>query len=342
MTTGYVYDPIFLKHKQVGHPERPERLESIITELTSTGLRDALEQIPSRAAPLEELTEVHSATYVQQVKEVGRHKGGYLDADTYTNQYTYSAAVVAAGSLIDLTQAVIKGHARNGFALVRPPGHHATPSQAKGFCIFSNVGLTARIARHTLDRVAIVDFDVHHGNGTQDIVEADPNILFISSHQYPFYPGTGSLYDLGPDVGEGSTINLPLSASVGDAGFRAIYEEVILPALHKFAPDLILVSAGYDAHWQDPLAALDLTLSGCAWISQALVEAAETLCEGKIVFSLEGGYDLDVLAWGVTNSFKAMLGRTDFSDLLGLPYHHQEPDLSEYLGTIKKIHEIRL
>lgn len=341
LSTGYVYDPIFLKHTQRGHPESAQRLEAIMQELESSGLLASLQHVPSRAATPDELSYVHPSSYIEQVKAISQSGGGYLDPDTYTNSHTYDAAVVAAGSLIDLTLDVIDGKLKNGFGFVRPPGHHALPNRGMGFCIFSNVAIAAKAAQRKrgIDRVAIVDFDVHHGNGTQAVFEEDPSVLYVSSHQYPHYPGTGTLREIGRGKGTGTIINFPLPAGVGDEGFQAIYNEVLIPAMRRFKPQLIIVSAGYDCHWSDPLASLGLSLTGMAWISQTLVNLAEDLTGGKIVFALEGGYNLDVLSVGVANSVKALLGRDDFSDPPG-ESPRREPDLTEYLAELKKIHNL--
>ena len=337
--TGYVYDPIFLAHTQPGHPEGAHRLEAILEELEAKGLLAELSQIPSRPTQQEELTTVHPESHITHVAQACRSGRGYLDPDTYVNEHSYTAATTAAGSLIDLTLAVVDGQRDNGFALVRPPGHHAIAERSMGFCIFSNVALAARAAQvqRGVDRIAIVDFDVHHGNGTQAVLEEDPRVLFISTHQYPHYPGTGGLHETGRGDGTGATINFPLPAQVGDVGFVAVYTEVLAPAVRRFQPQLILVSAGYDAHWKDPLAQLGLSLTRIAWMSQTLVALANELCEGKIVFTLEGGYDVEVLSQGVANSIRALLGRDDFTDSLG-PSPHPEPDLSDYLAQLKELH----
>jgi len=339
--TGYVYDPLFLKHTQLHHPESAKRLEVIISRLEAEKLLDAMQKIPSRGAKLEELTPVHPESHIRRVEEISQAGGGLLDPDTYANEYTYPAAVTAAGSLIELTLSVVDGRVNNGYALIRPPGHHATRTQSMGFCIFNNVALAAQAARLTrrLDRIAIVDFDVHHGNGTQDIFEEDADVLYISTHQSPHYPGTGGLQEVGRGKGEGCTLNLPLPPGVGDEGFKRLYEEIIFPLLKRFQPQLILVSAGYDAHWDDPLASMGLSLTGLAWISQMLVEYAQALSRGRIVFTLEGGYQPAALSIGVANSIKALLGRSDFSDPLGKA-SRPEPDLSDYLREVKKIHRL--
>jgi acetoin utilization deacetylase AcuC-like enzyme len=340
-TTGYVYDPIFLKHTQPWHPESAQRLEAILAELKSTGLLESLQQIPSRAATFDELSYVHPASHIDLVKKISQSGGGHLDPDTYTTSDTYDAAAVAAGSLIDLTLAVIDGQVKNGFAFVRPPGHHALSNRAMGFCIFNNVAIAARAAQQQRDieRIAIIDFDVHHGNGTQAIFEEDPTVFYSSTHQYPHYPGTGRVQETGRGKGEGTIVNFPLAPGVGDEGFQAIYTEVLIPVIQRFKPQFMIVSAGYDCHWSDPLAGLGLSLTGMAWISKTLVNVAEELSAGKIVFALEGGYNLDILSVGVANSVKALLGREDFTDPLGKS-SRREPDLTEYLAEVKKIHNI--
>ena len=340
MTTGYVYDPIFLEHTQSGHPESARRLTAVMAELESAGLLNLLERIPSRAATLEELAYAHDKPHIARVKRLSQTGGGYLDPDTYANSHTFDAAAVAAGSLVDLLLAVIGGRVRNGFALIRPPGHHATRDQAMGFCIFNSVAIAALAAQRqpAIERVAIVDFDVHHGNGTQSILEADPNTLYLSSHQYPFYPGTGGAYETGRGRGKGTTVNLPLPAGVGDEGFRAVYSEILIPVMRRFQPHLILVSAGYDAHWTDPLAGLGLSLMGYVWICQTLLNLAEELSAGKIVFALEGGYDLDVLTAGVANSIRLLLGRDDVEDNVGQS-PRTEPDMREYVEAVRGIHQ---
>ena len=341
MPTGYVYDPIFLKHTYPGHPENAGRLEAIQQALAREDLLPALQQLPSRAATAEELGYIHPPSYQAHIKTTSQNGGGFLDADTYTTADSYQAAAIAAGSLIDLTMAVLKGDLDNGFALVRPPGHHAVHNRAMGFCLFNSVAIAAKAAqqRGGLERIAIIDFDVHHGNGTQHIFDEDPSVLFCSSHQYPHYPGTGRATEMGRGAARGTKVNCPLAVGVGDEGFKLLYAEVLLPLFRRFQPQLILVSAGYDCHWDDPLAQLGLTLSGIAWISQTLIAMAQELCAGKIVFTLEGGYNLEALSHGVCNSIKALLGRTDFTDPLGRsPW--PEPDLRTYVAELKTLHQL--
>lgn len=334
--TGYVYDHDFLKHTQPGHPESDKRLEYIISELEKTGIINSLHKVEARDATLDELKLGHNEDYIHKLKQKCEEGVDFWDMDTYLTPFSYYAACKAAGSLIDLTEKVVKGDFSNGFALVRPPGHHALTFRAMGFCLFNNVALAAKniIKNTNVERIAIVDFDVHHGNGTQAICEEDKDILYISSHQFPYYPGTGNYTETGRGEGEGATINLPLPQDTGDKGFNQIYSEVVIPVLKRFDPQLILVSAGYDTHWADPLAGLGLSLEGFHSITKMLVTAAKELCNGKIVFTLEGGYDLHVQQKGVANAFRVLLNKDEFDDPVGKsPY--SEPDISEYLKLFK-------
>jgi acetoin utilization deacetylase AcuC-like enzyme len=341
MTSGYVYDEIYLKHNLPGHPENRTRLEQTMSLLEKSGMLSRLTQIPARPATREELTRAHSAAYIDQVKAISERGGGHLDPDTYTNADSYQAALMAAGGLIEATLAVIDGKANNAFGLVRPPGHHALSNRGMGFCLFGNVVLAAQAARldRGLDRVLIVDFDVHHGNGTQAMVEDDPAIFYISSHQYPYYPGTGAAREMGTGKGEGTVLNMPLSSGSGDQVFRGLFERVVAPIARRFAPDLILVSAGYDAHWDDPLAGLSLSLSGYDWMTRTLVSLADELCEGRIVFTLEVGYHLDVLRHGILNTFYALLGEETVEDPLG-PSRLPEPDAEDYIASLCQLHQL--
>jgi len=339
MATGYVYDEIFLKHNLASHPENRTRLERTRALLEETGMLDRLTHIPARPATREELTRVHRPAYVDQVEQISDRGGGYLDPDTYTSADSFQAALMAAGGLIEATLAVIDGRVHNAFALVRPPGHHAMPARGMGFCLFGNVAIAAQAARldRGLDRVLIVDFDVHHGNGTQAMVGDDPAFGFVSTHQYPYYPGTGAASEVGHGPGQGTVVNMPLSPGAGDQVFRNLYQQILIPFAHRFAPDLILVSAGFDAHWDDPLAGLTLSLGGYAWITRTLVSLAESLCCGRIVFALEGGYHLDVLSQGVLNTFYALLGDETEEDPLG-PAAWKEPDITDYIASLRQLH----
>jgi acetoin utilization deacetylase AcuC-like enzyme len=248
---------------------------------------------------------------------------------------------MAAGGLVEATRAVLDGELENAFAMVRPPGHHALRARGMGFCLFNNVAVAARYAQaeRGLDRILIMDFDVHHGNGTQDEFDADPAVMFISTHQYPHYPGTGYWNETGRGDGEGSIINVPLGGGVGDEGFSRIFQEIVAPAAWRFQPDLILVSAGYDAHWDDPLAYMHLSIGGYAAIAQALKDLAEELCGGRVVFTLEGGYHLDALAYSVLNTFGVLLGDEAWQlvDPLG-PSPSREQPVTEIVERVRQIH----
>ncbi len=352
--TGCAYDPIFLAHNLTGHPEHAGRLEAIVTELRTAGLWELMTHLPvadaaatatataadATTAATADLTAVHTEAHVARVREYSR-AGRPLDGDTYTCAQTDAAARRAAGSLVALCRAVLRGELPSGFALVRPPGHHATPTSAMGFCVFNNVAIAARAALRDggAARVAIIDFDVHHGNGTQDAFYSDADVLYVSSHQYPHYPGSGAAEETGSGQAVGTTLNIPLPGGVGDGGVARIYDEIVTPAVRRFRPDLILVSAGYDAHWADPLAGLMLTCTGHARLARTLINLAAELCDGRIVFTLEGGYNLDALAHGVANAVRALLGRDDLSDPLGSA-QNTEPDLSATIADLKTRHRL--
>jgi len=339
--TGIVFDPVFLMHNQTGHPENAKRLESIISRLKEKSLIDKVTQLKSRLAEIDEIAICHTKEYVEHVKIFCEKGGGYFDPDTYSNKDSFMAAATAVGSSIDLTKAVIRGELKNGSALLRPPGHHALANRSMGFCLFGNIAIASKVAliQPEIKKAAIVDFDVHHGNGTQALIGDDPNILFISSHQYPFYPGTGSSREIGTDAAEGTIVNIPLQAGIGDEGFKIVYEKVIIPSLKRFKPDIILVSAGYDAHWDDPLANLNLSLNGFNQISRELIKCAEEICSGKIIFFLEGGYNLDVLSNGVANSIRRLLGIESVEDPLGRT-NYQEPDIKKLVNELVTIHKL--
>ena len=307
--TAYAYDPRFLAHDLPGHPENRRRLERIIAALTQAGLLQRMTLIVPQAAPFDLLARVHDAAYVHALAALAQQGGGHLDADTYVRPASFDAAGLAAGAAAELTRAVLVGRARNAIALVRPPGHHADRRRGMGFCLLNNVAVAAQAALDAgVQRILIVDWDVHHGNGTQDIFYDSPHVLFFSTHQYPYYPGSGGVHEVGVGAGRGFTVNAPLPAGVGDAGFERIYAEVLTPLAERYRPELILASVGYDGHWDDPLAGLRLSLAGYWRLARTLVGLADRLCEGRLVATLEGGYNLDVLAHGVADLCRALLG----------------------------------
>ena len=339
MDTAYVYDPVYLEHDLPSHPENARRLQSILRTLEQEGMLERLKLLEPRPATMEELQRVHSPAHVEMVQRAAAASGGYLDPDTYVAPRSFDAALMAAGGLVRAVEAVLAGDVANGFALVRPPGHHATATRAMGFCLFNNVAVAAQaaLAQDQVERIFIADFDVHHGNGTQAAFAQDPSVFYFSTHQYPFYPGTGRWNEMGRGAGQGTVLNVPLPPRVGDAGYAEVFTELVWPLAERFQPDLFLVSAGYDAHWSDPLAAMNLSLTGYAWLGRELVHMAEQLCEGRIVFTLEGGYELDVLACGVLNAFYTLLGDDTIADPIG-PSPRPERPVDDLVARLKKAH----
>ena len=299
MTTGLYTHAACLGHDTGhGHPERVQRLVAIL-RLLDDPIYAALDRREAPEATIDQLARVHTRAYIDEVFAAIPNMGqAELDGDTVLSPGSGAAALHAAGAVAAAVDAVIKGDLKNAFCAVRPPGHHAERDLAMGFCIFNNVAVGAAQALDAcgLDRVAIVDFDVHHGNGTQHIFDHDPRVLYASTHQSPLYPGTGAK----SEKGVGNIVNAPLPPYAGSEEFRDACEEVILPALEKFRPDLILISAGFDAHRNDPLASLEFETEDYAWVTDELVSLAKTVCGGRIVSTLEGGYDLNALAESVT------------------------------------------
>ncbi len=296
------------------HPERPERLLAAreATELAGRsaeegGLGVVWKPVRVRPATEEELTRVHLAEYIEMLGTM-EGKSGYLDPDTYVNEKSVLAAKHAAGALVEMVDAITRGEEARGVALVRPPGHHARPGQAMGFCLVNNVAVAAAHARaRGFERVAIVDFDVHHGNGTQEIFYRDPSVLYVSTHQYPFYPGTGAEDERGEGEGKGATVNVPLGAGSDDADYRRAFERHVLPALAAFEPEILLVSAGFDAAIADPLAEMRVSSEAFGWMTRELVKIADETAKGRLLLALEGGYDLTSLEEGLTASIAALL-----------------------------------
>jgi acetoin utilization deacetylase AcuC-like enzyme len=301
-----VDDQRFDHHAPLGHhPERPARLVAARAGIGKVATR--LERVTSRAATDEELVRVHDPRFIEQLGKL-RGKQGYLDPDTYLSPESVDVARLAAGSLLAMVDAMIEGPVRRGVALLRPPGHHARPGRAMGFCLINNVAVAAAHARaRGLDRVAIVDWDVHHGNGTQEMFWRDPRVLYVSTHQYPFYPGTGGADEVGDGDGKGYTVNVPLAAGGGDAVYASAFERVILPVVQFYAPELVLVSAGFDASSQDPLAQMELSANAFGWMACALARLSDASAGGRMALVLEGGYDLVALEDGLKSAVEGML-----------------------------------
>jgi len=291
---GLYDDPLFRRHDAgPGHPERPQRLDAFRRGLAESGQEDVLELLEPREATTEELMRVHTPAHVESI--VGtRGRTVRFDPDTQAGPESCAAALRAAGAVADAVDRVLDGRLDRAFCAVRPPGHHAERGRAMGFCLFNNVAVgAARALDQGVRRVMILDFDVHHGNGTQSIFWEDPRILYISSHEYPFYPGTGAPQEVGEGRGRGFTVNIALPAGCGDAEYAALYREVVVPIGRSFDPQLVLVSAGFDPHVDDPLAGMRVTAAGFGAVMTACLEAAAS---GKVVVTLEGGYDLEGIA----------------------------------------------
>jgi acetoin utilization deacetylase AcuC-like enzyme len=342
MTTVYSTHSSFTKHDLPGHPEHSGRIEAIWKALKSTGLDTKMTKLEPQRATDEQILAVHTREYLDLLMSVSNELYGVrFDSDTYALPESPEVARLAAGGVISLVDAVARGDAQNGLALVRPPGHHAIPTRAMGFCLLGNIAIATRHAQtaHKIERVMIVDFDVHHGNGTQDMFYNDDSVLFISTHQYPYYPGTGNFNETGTGSGKGYTINIPLPAHNGDQNYALVYEQIIWRAARRFQPQLILVSAGFDAHFTDPLAMMRLSLTGYAHLTRELIRMAEELSNGKIVFVMEGGYDLDTLAHGMCNITYALLGNDTIIDPLGVRHDH-EPDITPLVERLQQIHNL--
>ena len=278
-----------------GHPERPERAE-VMDAVAARWRKRGGEVVAPRAATREQLARVHEADYLRRVSETAG-RAVALDSDTYTSPESHEVALLAAGAAIDAVERVIGGSHNTAFALVRPPGHHAERDRSMGFCLYNNVAVAARHARtFGAGRVAIVDIDVHHGNGTQHSFEEDSTVMYVSTHQSPYYPGTGGADEIGVGAGKGFTVNLPIEAGGVDDDYRLVFAEIVMPVLRQFNPDLLLVSAGFDAHERDPLGSMRLTTGAFGAMTSELRRVAEECCGGRVALVTEGGYDLQALA----------------------------------------------
>jgi len=341
MSTGIIYDDIFLKHNLPGHPEHAGRLKAIITYLNKKSLFDKCVILDARPASIEELLTCHDQSLVSLLEDFGKNGLAHIDLDTYMNEFSYEAALKAVGGIIDLAGKIIDNELANGIVLSRPPGHHATASRAMGFCLFNTIALGARscIIKRNLKKVAIIDIDVHHGNGTQWIFYNDPAVFYISTHQYPHYPGSGGIKETGEGMGKGTTLNIPFPEYTGDKGYNKAAEELIIPALRKFKPEFLFVSVGFDAHSQDPLSSIQLSLSGYNNISRALISLADEICHGRIIFNLEGGYNLDVLGPGCGNIIRGLIGDITCDDPF-LQGKEKTEKTDEMIGIIKQTHNL--
>lgn len=329
--TVIFYDPVFEEHKTgFGHPERPERLPAALEALEASGLLEEVAMRSPREAEAAEIRLVHSPEYIEQVKRLTESGGGHLDMDTALSEASYRAALKAAGALLDSVDGCLSGDIRNSFCMVRPPGHHALPSRGMGFCVFNNAAIAARyaISKKGLDRVMIVDWDAHHGNGTQEVFYGDSSVLYVSLHQYPHYPGTGWLDETGGNKGRGFTINIPFPPGTGEEHYLKAFERIIIPAGRDFAPDLLLISAGYDSHAGDLLCSMRLIDGSYRRMTESLSGLAEEICNGRLIVTLEGGYNIGAMARSVVQTVAAMAG----ADVVGQdedPGPDSRPDMAE-------------
>lgn len=295
-TLLYTHQACFDHNTGRHHPESPHRLRAVLDGLSGPAFA-ALRRREAPRAELGQIARVHSETYIDGVfRDLPSENWVHLDADTVLSPGSGEAVLRAAGAVVAAVDAVIQGEAQNAFCAVRPPGHHAEPGHAMGFCVFNNVAIGALQARavHGLRRIAVVDFDVHHGNGTQAMFWADPGLLYGSTHQWPLYPGSGRPDERGAD--DGNIVNMPLAPLSGSAEFRAAIESILLPELEEFSPELVLISAGFDAHADDPLANLNLVEADFTWVTEKLLDVAARHAQSRLVSTLEGGYDLDALS----------------------------------------------
>ncbi len=346
MQVGYLYDPVFLEHTHSTHPENKTRLEAIMALLAREKMLEQLVHIPFIPATNAQLRAVHDPAYLFALEHFASYGGGMIDVNTYANRGSYRAASAAAGASMAATRAVLSGDVSRAFALVRPPGHHAYADHANGFCLLNNMACAVQEALGNIrgeaskpvERVAIVDFDVHHGDGTQDIFYDDPRVLYISTHQEKIFPGSGMVDEKGVGIASGTTVDIPFPAMVGDNGYARVFDEIITPLVRRFKPGLILASAGFDAHWLEEISTMAVSLDGFTRMVKTVAGLSDELCGGRMVVLLEGGYDLEVLSYGVLNTFHVLneeIGRVQ--NPLG-SFPGREAPVDRLISQVKHIH----
>lgn len=312
--TGLVYDETYLDHNTgPGHPERSARLKAMMNHLQEEDILSRLHRVEPRSAPEEWITTIHTPDYVREVEQTCTRGNTCLHSlDTRVCSRSFDVALLAAGGVMAAVDAVIGGDVRNAFCAVRPPGHHATADRAMGFCLFNNIAIATRYAQreHGINRVLIVDWDTHHGNGTQDAFYDDDSVLYFSTHQSPFYPGTGAESETGRGDGEGYTINVPLPAGTGDDEYLEIFEETLKPRALEFEPDLVFISAGFDTHRDDTIGGMQVTEAGYARMTQHVMDIARECCGGRLISVLEGGYGLEGQARSAAAHLRALMGES--------------------------------
>ena len=306
--TAVVVDKEYLKHQPgESHPERPERIK-VLLDLASELDAAKFQLLPPQPAKRADIAATHGEEHIKLIEATAQHNRYALDGDTITCRDSFAVSLLAVGGFIGLLDAIAAKDCRNGFALVRPPGHHALRDRAMGFCLFNTMAIGAEYLQrtHGAKKIFIMDWDVHHGNGTQDAFYDDPSVLFISTHQYPYYPGSGAANEVGSGVGEGFTINIPLPAGCADAEYAQVFQDIVVPAAEKFRPEWILVSAGFDPHRRDPLGGMGVTEQGFGAMARRLLGLADKFADARIAFLLEGGYDLAALRGSVAAVFATM------------------------------------
>ncbi len=344
MSVGIVYDPVYLKHDTGDHVESAARLQAVMAELGKSGTLERLESVEPHPARLRELLVVHSRQHIDTVRAMAK-SGGWLDPDTVVSPASFEVACLAVGGTMAAVDTVMNGEVGSAFALVRPPGHHATAERAMGFCLFNNIAVAARhaVKQYNLEEILIIDFDAHHGNGTQEIFYNDQCVFYVSLHQSPHYPGSGGLDEMGTRLTRGTTLNVPMPAGCGDAEYLRIFNEIVAPAARRFRPHLILVSAGYEGHWTDSMSGMQLSVRGYARMINIIRKLAEELCQGRLVLALEGGYELKALAASVRATFEALLGDDAevVADPLGdSPRQFGFPEVDTLIAAVKKRHNL--
>lgn len=337
-------DQRYINHVTMpGHPESPKRLEAIYKTLQDEDIRDKFEEAKPRKATKEEISFNHSIEYIEKIEKTAGKPFISLDPDTNTSEGSWEASIYAAGAVLTGIDMILKGNASNGFALVRPPGHHAEASRAMGFCLFNNIAIGAHylLKKHNLQRVLIVDWDIHHGNGTQNSFYNRSEVLYFSTHQFPYYPGSGSFEETGIKEGKGLTVNVPLSGGQGDEDYMKIFKEILQPIAEKYKPQFILVSAGYDIYHLDPLGTMNVTSNGFFLMTRFLKGLAEKQCDGRLLLTLEGGYHVEGMAESVKYTLLALtdddkinkLGKERLADHKG-----SYSNIDSTIGKVKKVH----
>ncbi|MBF8253998.1 MAG: Histone deacetylase [Deltaproteobacteria bacterium] len=336
--TAVVVDKEYLKHEPgESHPERPERVK-VLLDLADELDRGKFQLLAPKPANRADIEATHGQKYVRLIEATAAHDAYALDGDTITCRDSFAVSVLAVGGFLNLIDAIAAKEIANGFALVRPPGHHALRHRAMGFCLFNTMAIGAEYVKrvHGAKQVMIMDWDVHHGNGTQDAFYDDPSVLFISTHQFPYYPGSGAVNETGAGAGEGFTINIPLPAGCADTEYLEVFQEIVVPAAERFEPDWILVSAGFDPHRRDPLGGMDVTEKGFGAMANRLLALADRFSDARIAFLLEGGYDLAALRSSVAVVLNAMQARNESADQF---FKRAESRIEPLLRRIDQVHE---